>query len=72
MKVSVKVKPASSREKVEAAPDGSLQVWVRAKAHEGKANEAVIAALSRHYDIPKSRITLLKGHSSKLKVIEIL
>lgn len=71
MKISVKVKAGSSREKVEKADDGSYAVWVRAKPTDGKANEAVIKALAAHFDTARSNIMLLTGHTSKQKIFSI-
>ena len=71
MKISVKVKANSSREKVEKIDDSNYAVWVRAKPADGKANEAVVKALAGYFDIAKSRITILAGHTSKQKIFEI-
>ncbi|MDD5547210.1 MAG: DUF167 domain-containing protein [Candidatus Omnitrophica bacterium] len=71
MKISVKVKAGSSREKVEKTGEGDYSVWVMAKPAGGKANEAVTKALAGHFDIAKSRISLIKGHTSKQKIFEI-
>jgi hypothetical protein len=71
MKISVKVKANSSLEKVEKTGDNNYSVWVRAKPADGKANEAVIKALAGHFDIAKSRVTLLKGQASRQKIFEI-
>lgn len=71
MKIAVKVKAGSSREKVEKTDDGNYTVWVRAKPTDGKANEAVIKALAVHFDTAKSKITLLTGHISKLKLFKV-
>ncbi len=71
MKISVKAKTGSSREKVEKIDDNSYAVWVRAKPADGKANEAVIKALAGHFDIAKSKVSLVKGHTSKQKIFEI-
>lgn len=38
---------------------------------DGEANKGVIKALSDFFDIPKSRITILRWHTSREKVIEI-
>ncbi|MFR4417289.1 MAG: DUF167 domain-containing protein [Akkermansia sp.] len=38
---------------------------------EGKANRAVILFLSAWLDIPRSSISLLRGESSRLKVVEL-
>ena len=71
MRISVKVKAGSSREKVEKLDDSNYAVWVRAKPADGKANEAVIKALAGHFDIAKSKVVLVKGQTSKQKLFEI-
>lgn len=71
MRISVRVKPRSSRNKVEQLPDGSFCVWLSASPVEGKANEALIKALSDYFDKPKSEITIISGHTSKNKIVEV-
>ncbi|WP_411267551.1 DUF167 domain-containing protein [Asticcacaulis sp. 201] len=48
-----------------------LKVRVRAAPIEGKANEALLAFLSKSLKVPKSRLTLASGDTSRLKQIEI-
>ncbi|MCU0652315.1 MAG: DUF167 domain-containing protein [Candidatus Omnitrophica bacterium] len=72
MKLSLRVKAGSKKEKIEETGPAELIVCVRAPAHEGKANQAVIEALSRHFSIAKSRISIIKGQASKNKIIEII
>lgn len=71
MRISVKVKAGSSREKVEKTGEGSYSVWVRAKPADGKANEAVIKALAEYFHTARSNVILVKGHTSKLKLFEL-
>lgn len=71
MKISVKVKANSSQERVEKTGDNDYSVWVRAKPTDGKANEAVIKALAGYFDIAKSKVSLVKGQTSKQKIFEI-
>ena len=71
-KVTVWVKPGSKKGPVvEQNADGSLIVYVRERAVEGKANEAVIKLLADHFDVAKTRIKIIRGLSSKTKTIEI-
>ena len=72
MKIFVKVKPGAKQEKVESVDGTHLTISVRALAHEGKANEAVIKALAAHFDVAPSRISMMKGFSSRQKIFEIL
>lgn len=71
MRISVKVKACAKQEKIEKTGDADFNVWVRAQAKEGKANQELVAQLSRYFSVPKSRITILKGHTSKNKLIDI-
>ena len=52
--------------------DGSYRVAVNAPSQEGKANEAVIAALAEFFSVPKSSVTIRHGRHSRKKVVEIL
>ncbi len=47
------------------------EVWVREAPDKGKANEAIIEALSDHFDLPKSKITILRGLSNKNKIVDL-
>jgi uncharacterized protein len=71
MKILAKVRPNSKEERVEILGGNEFSIWTKAPAKEGKANEAVIKLLSRHFNIPKSRILIIKGLSSRNKVIDI-
>lgn len=72
MKLTVRVKPGASKEKLEVMPDGGVTLWVRAKPVDGQANEAVVRALADHYEVAKSRVRIRSGALSKTKIVEIL
>ncbi|MCL4392133.1 DUF167 domain-containing protein [Patescibacteria group bacterium] len=71
MKLFVKVKPKAKKEKVERIDGEHFVVAVAAPAEKGLANDAVIAALAEHFNVPKSRIAIVSGRTSREKVIEI-
>lgn len=71
MKISVKVKANTSQERIEKIDDTNFIIWIREKPVEGKANEAVRKALAEYFGATKSRITLIKGQTSKQKIFEI-
>jgi len=66
----VKVKPNQRFDKVEKVGDG-LQIRLKAPAIDGKANEHLIEYLSEVLGISKSKINLKKGHTSRIKCLEI-
>ena len=71
MKVSVIVKPNSKTEGVVPAPDGPWTVRVAAPPVEGKANERVIELLAKHFRVPKSRVSIVRGLAGRKKIVEI-
>ncbi|MCX5666631.1 MAG: DUF167 domain-containing protein [Candidatus Omnitrophica bacterium] len=71
MKITVLVKAGRKESKIERLSENSFSVWVKEKPQEGKANYAVREALAEYFDLPKSRITLVSGETSKTKLFEI-
>jgi uncharacterized protein len=51
--------------------DGVLVVRVTAPAIEGKANEAVRRLVAKRLRVPRSSVTIVRGHRSRDKVIQI-
>lgn len=72
MQVFVYIKPNSRhREGVLQAADGNLVVHTKAPAVDNKANLAATTLIATHYGVSKSRVKLMRGHTSKYKVFEI-
>lgn len=67
---SVFVKPGSSQEKIVESAAGELTVYLHASAHDGEANAALIKLLSKHFHVPKTSITIVRGTHSRTKLIE--
>jgi uncharacterized protein YggU (UPF0235/DUF167 family) len=71
MKIDIRVIPNAKIAKVDKNNDGSLKVWVKGKPFRGEASLEVIDALSNYYKIPKSSIRVIKGLTSRNKVVEV-
>lgn len=72
MKISAKIKPNSRhREEVVPNDDGSLTVYTKAPAVEGRANAAAAKLLAKHFGVAPSKVKLVRGATSKYKVFEI-
>ena len=71
MRVVVRVKPGSSKGPLVESDEEGLVVFVREKAIDGAANEAVIKLLADHFDVPKSRVRVVRGHTARIKQVEI-
>ena len=72
MKYTVFVKPGSTKGPlVETDRLGQLTVYIRERAADGKANQALVELLAEHFNTPKSALTIIRGHAARHKVIEI-
>ena len=70
-KYQVMVKPGSSQEKVVVSDDG-LTVYLRAKAHDGEANKALVRVLAEYFKVGKTSVVILRGQRGRKKVVEII
>jgi len=70
MLIYLKVKPNQRFDRVEKVED-SWQIRLKAPSVDGKANEHLVEFLSEILKISKSKIKLKKGHTSRLKCLEI-
>lgn len=70
--IAVRVKPNSRKGPlVETDDDGSMTIYVREPAVEGKANVAVIKVLADHFGVPRSRVALVSGAGARIKRFRI-
>lgn len=71
LKIRVKVKTRAKEDRVDRLAEGQYKVWVKAAPEKGRANEAVIEALSKHLGVPRSRILVVAGKTSTQKTVQI-
>ena len=70
MRLILKVQPNSSRQEIQTDIDGKIsKVFLKKPAKENKANKELEKLLSKHY---KAKAKVIKGHTSKNKVVEVL
>ena len=70
--IEVKVEPRSSRKQITGIKDHSiLKVKLTAPPVDGSANEQLIELISESTGIKKSQITIIRGKSSKRKLVGI-
>lgn len=70
-RLQVRVTPGASRNEITGIINGVLRVKVAAPPDRGKANRELIDYLSGVLDIKKSSLQILRGHTSRNKVIAI-
>lgn len=66
--IKVKVHAGEKKNKlVQKAPD-TFELWVKAPAEQGRANEAVRTLLAQHLNLPENKLSLIKGATSPAKI----
>ena len=68
---TVRVVPRSSRSEVTGEHDGALRVRVSAAPVDGAANEELIRTLARAFGVPRRKVEIAGGHTSKLKQVRV-
>jgi hypothetical protein len=67
----VKVKPNSKQQSIKEETDGSFTIHLKSPPVDGKANDELIKLLAEKFAVPKSKIRIKSGLSSRQKLIEI-
>ena len=71
MDLQIRVIPKAKRNSIEIGDDGLFKVRVTAVPERGKANDAVIALLSKLIGVPKRDIQIVRGHSARNKLVRV-
>jgi uncharacterized protein YggU (UPF0235/DUF167 family) len=71
MRVTIRVKPGASRTRVGGAYGDALVVAVQARAVDGKATEAALAAVAEALQVRRRDVRLVTGATSRTKVVEL-
>lgn len=71
MRVTVRVRPGSSRTSVGGEHDGALVVRVQPRAVDGAATEAALRAVADEFGVPRRDVRLVSGLRSRTKVVAV-
>jgi uncharacterized protein len=69
--VPVRLQPRASRNEIVGEREGRLVVRVTAPPVDGKANAALCKLLARHYGVAPSKVSVVRGESSRDKLVRI-
>ncbi len=72
MKITVFVKPNSSRREIKQITETEFHIKLHSSPDKGKANEELIEILSEFFQVSKKKVIILKGHFSRQKIVEII
>jgi uncharacterized protein len=71
MLIYIKTKPNASKDEVKQVDSTNFEVKVTKTPEKGQANQQIIKLLAKHLGKAKSNVQIVKGHTSKIKVINI-
>lgn len=71
MRVTIRVQPGARRTAVGGERDGALVVRVGARAVQGRATEAALAAVADAFGVRRRAVALVAGATNRTKVIEV-
>jgi uncharacterized protein (TIGR00251 family) len=69
--LTVRVHPGARTSAVTGVHDGALKISLTTPPTDGRANDALIAFLDERLRIPRSRISLVSGATSRSKTLRI-
>jgi uncharacterized protein len=70
VRFSIRVRPGSARTAVGGEHDGALIVRVTARAVDGRATEAALAAVAQALGVKRRAVTLVSGAASRTKIVD--
>ena len=71
MRITVWVRPGSPRPGVGGEHDGALVVRVSARAVDGQATAAALAAVAAAFGVRRQAVTLVAGAASRRKIVDV-
>lgn len=71
MLIHVYATPNAREARVRQTAEASFEVRVDEKAMGGRANKRLVEILSEHFEVPRSRIRIVKGVKSREKTVEV-
>ena len=71
MLIKVRVTPNAKMASVTKVSETELEVRVDEVAVEGRSNKRLIEILSKHFNVPKSRIRIVRGERSRDKIVDV-
>jgi uncharacterized protein (TIGR00251 family) len=71
VELHINVLPRSSRNAVVGFQDNCLKIKITKPPVDGQANAACCRLLSELFNIPASKVTVVRGHSSRRKTVRL-
>lgn len=70
-RINLRVIPRARVNKIDSDANGTYRVHITAVPVDGAANVAVIRAIAEFFGVPKSMVKIVRGETSRNKIVEI-
>ncbi len=71
VRIDVRATPRARASSIVGVREGALAVRLAAPPADGAANEELVALLTRVLGISRSNVTIVRGHGSRIKLVEL-
>ena len=71
MLITIKVKTNARKNEVIKVDDRNFDVKTTITPEDGKANASVVELLAKYFRVAKSKVSIVKGKTAHVKVVEI-
>jgi len=68
---SIRIQPRASKNELLRMEDGALKIRLTAPPVYGAANEALVKFLADQFEIRRSQVEIVSGHTSRDKIVRI-
>jgi uncharacterized protein len=72
MLIKVYVTPNAKQSRLVKVSDDYFEVWVDERTVAGRANKRLSEILAKHFNVPKSKISILRGTRSRDKTVQVI
>jgi len=69
--LTIRVQPGAARSEIVGAHGDALRIRVAGPAVDGKANAELVRFLATHLGVPTRAVEIVRGHTSRTKVVRI-
>ena len=71
LELRIRVQPRAKREEIAGISDDAVRVRLTAPPVDGKANDELIRLLAMEFDVPRSRVEVVRGVHSRHKTLNV-
>ena len=71
-RLTLRVQPRATRNSIVGLHGQAIRIRLTAPPVDGEANEALVSFLAERLGVPAARVSLVRGHGSRDKVVEVM